>query len=295
MLSKQKTRLGVVYSCTSPSTLKAFLDINWHTKRLYSTSVSLLGTVKNVNELELSPYWVTGFADAESSFSLKVSKKSTIASGWNVVPEFKIELHSRDLLLLRKIHSFFGIGTVYEREDRNMVYYSVQSARAITNIIIPHFDKYPLITQKKADYLLFKQAVDLLNLKARSNIEGILKIISIKASMNLGLSESLKVNFPNVIPVPRPVFCFSGIPHPNWLSGFVDGEGYFYVKSIQNKNYSTGFSVGLVFSISQHVRDEILLTKFIDYLGCGKIERASTRPDGVNFVPPPASLRGGGV
>ena len=40
----------------------------------------------------------------------------------------------------------------------------------------------------------------------------------------------------------------------------------------------------MVFSISQHVRDEILLTKFIDYLGCGKIERASARPDGVNFV-----------
>ena len=87
-----------------------------------------------------------------------------------MIPEFKIELHSRDLLLLRKIHSFFGVGTVYEREDRNMVYYSVQSARAITNIIIPHFDKYPLITQKKADYLLFKQAVYLLNLKALKSL-----------------------------------------------------------------------------------------------------------------------------
>jgi len=39
----------------------------------------------------------------------------------------------------------------------------------------------------------------------------------------------------------------------------------------------------MVFSISQHVRDEALLTKFIDYLGCGRIERASTRPDIVNF------------
>ena len=142
MLSEHKTCLGEVCS-----TLKAFPAVKWHTKRLYSTSVSSTpGTVKGVNELELSPHWVTGFADAESTFSLKVSKKSTIASGWNVVPEFKIELHIRDLLLLRKIHSFFGIGTIYEREDRNMVYYSVQSARAITNIIIPHFDKYLLIT-----------------------------------------------------------------------------------------------------------------------------------------------------
>jgi hypothetical protein len=39
----------------------------------------------------------------------------------------------------------------------------------------------------------------------------------------------------------------------------------------------------MVFSISQHVRDEALLIKFIDYLGCGRIERASTRPDIVNF------------
>jgi hypothetical protein len=40
----------------------------------------------------------------------------------------------------------------------------------------------------------------------------------------------------------------------------------------------------MVFSISQHVRDELLLTKLIDYLGCGKIERALTRPNLVNFV-----------
>lgn len=272
--AEQGTLIGAVHS-----TLKAFPAVCHRTKRLYSTTA-----VKGVKELELSPFWVTGFADAESCFSLKVSKKSTVVSGWNVIPEFKIELHSRDLILLRKLHSFFGVGTIYEREDRNIAYYSVQSARDINNVLIPHFDKYPLITQKKADYLLFKQAINLLNLKARSNIEGIQKIISIKASMNTGLSDSLKVNFSNVLPVPRPVVSFEGIPHLNWLTGFVDGEGYFYVKLVENKNSSTGFSVGLVFSISQHARDEVLLTKFIDYLGCGKIERASARPNGVTFV-----------
>jgi hypothetical protein len=45
-------------------------------KRLYST------TSINIKEPELCPYWVTGFADAESSFSLKVNKKSTSKSGW---------------------------------------------------------------------------------------------------------------------------------------------------------------------------------------------------------------------
>ena len=78
-----------------------FINTNLKNKVFYST------TAPDINklEMELSPYWVTGFADAESSFSLKVSRKSTSRSGWHVIPEFRIELHSRDILLLRKIHS----------------------------------------------------------------------------------------------------------------------------------------------------------------------------------------------
>lgn len=251
------------------------LTLPLRVKRLYTTAVV---------EPKLSPYWVTGFCDAESSFSLKVSKSSTTRTGWNVVPEFQITLHSRDLLLLRKIHSFLGIGVVREREDINQAYYSVQSARAIANVIIPHFDKYPLITQKKADYLLFKQAVNLLlEGQARSSIEGLHKILSIKGSMNIGLSDKLKLNFPTVLPLPRPIVSGQYIPHPNWLIGFIDGEGFFYVKSLKNQNYSTGFNVTMVFSIYQHVRDESLLTKFIEYLGCGRIEKASTRPNEIKF------------
>jgi hypothetical protein len=247
-------------------------------KRFYTTIV-------DVKEPKLSPYWVTGFVDAEGSFSLKVSKSSTTRSGWNVIPEFQITLHSRDLLLLRKIHSFFGVGTVSEREDRNQAYYSVQSARAIANIIIPHFDLYPLITQKRADYLLFKQAVNiLLQGQARSSPEGIQRILSLKYSMNKGLSDVLKTHFPTVLPLPRPVVSEQAILDPNWLTGFVDGEGFFYVKLLKNPRYSTGFNVSLVFSVFQHVRDEALLTKIIDYLDCGRLEKALTRPDGVNFT-----------
>jgi hypothetical protein len=247
-------------------------------KRPYSTMFI------NVKESGLSPYWVTGFADAESSFSLKVSKKSTSKSGWGFVPEFRIELHSRDLLLLRKIQSFFGVGIISERKDKNIVVYSIQSIRDIIEVIIPHFDRYPLITQKKADYLLFKQAIVLLNLKLQSNIEGVRQIISIKASMNSGLSEKLKMEFPTILPIPRPQVSAEDISDYNWLAGFVDGEGCFYVKVTKSKSHLTGFKVSISFSISQHVRDELLLKKFIEYLGCGVIEKVSTRPNAVTFV-----------
>ena len=40
-----------------------------------------------------------------------------------------------------------------------MIQLRLFSIEQITNIIIPHFDKYPLLTQKKADFELFKLAV----------------------------------------------------------------------------------------------------------------------------------------
>ena len=79
------------------------------------------------------------------------------------------------------------------------------------------------------------------------------------------------------------MFDVQDIKDLNWLAGFVDGEGYFYVSSLKNNLYFIGYKVTLVFSVTQHARNEILLTKFIDLLGCGKIEKASTRPDAVNY------------
>ena len=96
------------------------------------------------------------------------------------------------------------------------------------------------IAKKRADYLLFEQGIELLYLKARSNIEGIREIVSIKASLNWGLSDTLRTQFPTVQPVPRPIVDFEGISDPNWLAGFVDGEGYFYVK-VQKAETPSGF------------------------------------------------------
>ena len=40
-----------------------------------------------------------------------------------------------------------------------MVEFRVTTLNQIIAVIIPHFDKYPLITKKNSDYLLFKQIV----------------------------------------------------------------------------------------------------------------------------------------
>jgi hypothetical protein len=102
-------------------------------------------------------------------------------------------------------------------------------------VIIPFFEKYPLISQKRAVPLrgleLFKRIVEIIHNKEHLTLTGLQKIVNLKASLNLGNSSELKALFPDTVPVARPVVEFAGIPDPNWLTGFTDADGCFFVST----------------------------------------------------------------
>lgn len=72
-----------------------------------------------------------------------------------------------------------------------------------------------MITKKNIDYILFKEALELIKTKKHLTNEAFSKIVSIRASMNKGLPESLKVAFPDVIPHTIPLDVSSKIIRPN--------------------------------------------------------------------------------
>jgi hypothetical protein len=85
------------------------------------------------------------------------------------------------------------------------------------SVIISHFDKYPLQTQKRADYELFKQAFTIILNKEHLTMDGLLKIVALKASLNLGLPEELKIAFAenlNITPEDRPLVTDQTIKDP---------------------------------------------------------------------------------
>jgi hypothetical protein len=146
----------------------------------------------------------------------------------------------------------------------------VTSIKDLTSIIIPHFCKYPLLTKKQADFELFRRLVELVNNKEHLTTEGLHKIISIRATINRGLSDKLKLDFPNITPVTRPEVKQVKIIDPNWFAGFVDGEGSFIVFIYKSKT-TTGYAVKLTFSLSQNYRDKELLSSCVNFLNCGRV------------------------
>lgn len=99
---------------------------------------------------------------------------------WQVKPIFKISLHNKDLKILEALQRTWGVGKIY-KHSANASEYRVSSLKNL-RIIIDHFDKYPLLTQKLSDYLLFKQSVLLIEKKSHLTMEGLLKLVGIKAS-----------------------------------------------------------------------------------------------------------------
>lgn len=70
-------------------------------------------------------------------------------------------------------------------------------------IIENHLEKYPLLTQKKADFILFKNILKLIRCKVHLTPWGLNDIVSYKAVMNKGLPKTLKEAFLNIIPKDR--------------------------------------------------------------------------------------------
>jgi hypothetical protein len=124
---------------------------------------------------------------------------------------FSITLDKKDLHILNALKAYFGgAGNVW-KDGKTTFKFRIESIEQILKVVIPHFDKYPLITQKLGDYLLFRDAIELIKNKEHLTLEGLHKIASIKAILNKGLTDELKAAFPVLNPIARPLGVIPGI------------------------------------------------------------------------------------
>lgn len=163
------------------------------------------GQEKNNYVNTLHPWFITGFCDAEGSFNIKVIHNTKLKLGYSVYSSFQLTLHSKDQNLLFLIQSFFGgIGKIHIHSNKEVVDYRVNKLDDLLNIIIPHFDKFPLQSAKMIDYNQWKQCILLMANKEHLTQAGLYNIVTIKDTINKGLPEKLKVAFPNASPMVRP-------------------------------------------------------------------------------------------
>jgi len=92
--------------------------------------------------------------------------------------------------ILQKLQSFFGVGLINTRINKNVTSFTVTKISDLVNIIIPHFSNFPLQTQKRVDFELGAKIVESKQNREHLTHEGLLKILSLKSALNRGLSKN---------------------------------------------------------------------------------------------------------
>lgn len=124
---------------------------------------------------ELPGDYVAGFVDGEGCFALNFRrdvrhdrKGSPVYFYWDA--EFVILLRADDRDILEKIQHALNCGNI-SVSKRNSVRYSVTNFDDLNFKIIPFFKKYPLRAKKLSDFILWKEAVDILGRNKQKKIK----------------------------------------------------------------------------------------------------------------------------
>ena len=135
--------------------------------------------------MNLDANWVVGFTDGEGCFHVGINAHPDMKSGYQVLPEFTVVQHQRDVQLLHALKAFFGCGVVRKNHGDRMAY-RVRSLDHLLKQICPFFVSHPLKSKKNVDFKKFRRICLLMGQGAHLSAEGIEEIRRITAQMNRG-------------------------------------------------------------------------------------------------------------
>ena len=127
--------------------------------------------------MKLDAQWITGFVDGEGCFHVGINAHAEMTAGFQVLPEFTVVQHERDVQVLHALKAHFGCGVVRVNHGDRMAY-RVRSVKHLLEHIVPFFVKHPLKTKKNVDFLKFRDVLLLMEAGNHLTVEGIERIRS---------------------------------------------------------------------------------------------------------------------
>jgi LAGLIDADG endonuclease len=102
----------------------------------------------------LSAY-ISGYADGEGCFTVSISPRSSLRTGWEVRPSFSVSQNGDRAEVLYVLQTYFGCGSIRpDRSDRTLKW-ETRRLDELVNRVVPHFVAYPLLSGKQFDFERF--------------------------------------------------------------------------------------------------------------------------------------------
>ena len=139
--------------------------------------------------MKLTHDWVVGFVDGEGCFFVGLQKHAEMTAGYQVLPEFTVVQHERDIQVLHALKKFFGFGVVRINHGDRYAY----RVRKLENLetVSEFFLKHSLKTKKNVDFRKFRKVLIKIQRKEHLTKQGLLEIINIAKEMNTAKRDRL--------------------------------------------------------------------------------------------------------
>jgi hypothetical protein len=132
----------------------------------------------------LSADWVVGFVDGEGCFFVGINRQPSMKLGWQVLPEFRVVQHQKDVAILEQLQRFFGFGLITTNHgDRKEL--RIRGAEQL-NRVVGFFKAHPLRTVKRSSFESFAEVIAIMNRGEHLTEEGLQRIKDLTSRMNRG-------------------------------------------------------------------------------------------------------------
>ena len=135
--------------------------------------------------MKLESQWIVGFVDGEGCFYVGINPHPEMSTGFQVLPEFTVVQHERDIQVLHALKRHFGCGVVRRNHGDRMAY-RVRSIQHLLERIVPFFEKHQLKSRKRVDFQKFRRILLKIGAGEHLQPDGVEEIRRIAAQMNRG-------------------------------------------------------------------------------------------------------------
>ena len=132
--------------------------------------------------MDLDPEWIVGFVDGEGCFHISLQKHPEMTVGYQVLPEFVVVQHERDIQILHALKRYFRTGVVRRNHGERFAY-RIRNLEGLHQVC-EFFMNHQLKTKKNADFRKFRKVLLFMQRGKHLQRDGLIEIIEIIKTMN---------------------------------------------------------------------------------------------------------------
>ena len=133
--------------------------------------------------MDISSY-ISGYVDGEGCFTVSFSPRTKMRVGWEVRPSFSVSQNADRAEVLVTIKNHFGCGGLRADRSDKTLKYEVRSLTDLLVRVIPHFERYPLMSSKQREFEKFATVCMMLDRRMHLSEAGLREIASLAVTMN---------------------------------------------------------------------------------------------------------------